>query len=378
MLLSLAVVFAPADGAAGEEIASYLARNCAADIEQIKIADRDLIGAMGRALAADVVVVLLSPDAVPARMAREEWEPVFVNAREEHGTEVAYVPLRECVFPKVLLRDNVFAPSPDVRESARGLKRWLFALRPPSRHGFFVRPGVSAESDWAGMYQEFGDQPALGVVGDASAVRAFADRAREDFESVFWADCRGCTLAEAAGELAAQLAVRAAGDVASNITILRSVCATRRCLIVLEGADEELAEAFRDFGLTSVMVIRPGEPAPPVDAASAARTRHRLASWVSRPGDAPGSGEIRRTLTWLLEDRARWGEARDFARAAIAYYKFNERFAEAFEILALIGTAETTLEWSRERVWILEGWGVLVDRARVAEIEPRGEQLALF
>lgn len=378
MLLSLAVVYAPADGAAGEEIASYLARNCAVDIEHIKVSDRDLVGTMGRALGADVVVVLLSADAVPARMPREEWEPVFVDAREEHGTEVAYVPLRECVFPKVLLRDNVFAPSPDLREAARGLKRWLFQLRPPSRHGFFVRPGVSVESDWAGMYQEFGDQPAIGVVSDATAVRAFANRAQPDFESVFWVDCRGCTLAEAAGELAAQLAVRAPGDVASNTATLRSVCGARRCLIVLEGADDELAEAFRDFGLTSIIVIRPGEPAATVDAASAARTRHRLASWVSRPGDAPGSGEIRRTLMWLLEDRSRWGEAREFARAAIAYYKFNERFAEAFEVVGLIGTAETTLEWSRERVWILEGWGVLVDRARVAELNPQGEQLALF
>jgi hypothetical protein len=381
-MLTLAVVYASADLAAAEEISNYLARNCAVEIEQIEIAGRDLISAMGRALGSDAVVVILSQDAVPARMAREEWEPVFVEAREEHGTHVAFVPLRDCVFPKVLLRSNVFPPVPDAREAARQLKRWLFELRPPALRGFFVRPGLAAAPgrafDLERMYEEFGDRPGCGVVMDAAAARAFANRATADFESVFWVDCRGCTLAEAAGELATQVAVQAVGNVSSNMETLRSVCGARRCLIVLEGADEELAESFSDFGLTSVMAIRPVEPLPPVEPAAAERTRHRLAVWVNSPGEAPGAGEIRRTLVWLLEDPARRDEARDFARAAIAFYKFHDRFAEAFEILGLICTAGTDREWLQEQSWILESWGVAVKRSRAAEIAERSEQLALF
>lgn len=378
-MLSLSIVYAAPQLALAREIADYLTVNCGVDAEQIEVVNRDLLDAVGRALGADVVVVILSPDAVPPRMARESWEPVFADAPEKYGTEIAYIPAVECAFPKVLLRSNVFPPAPDGRASARALKRWLFELRPPVHRAFYVTPGdTAADIDLESLYNQFGDRPATASVSSAAIARAFATLAREDFASVFWVDCRGCSLAEASGELAAQLAVRTPGDLAANMERLRTLCSQHRCLLILEGPNEELAEAFSEFGRSSVMLVQPGDPLPPVDALSAARTRHALAGWVNRPLETPGSGEIRRTLLWLLDDCSRWPEARNLARAAIAYYKFNDRFAEAFEVLGLICTAGIEREWAVERAWILESWGVRIGRQEPEQSEDPVEQLALF
>ena len=48
-----------------------------------------------KGLTADVILLLLSPDSVPAGWRRIEWEPVFFEHPKEAGVELAAVPRRQ-------------------------------------------------------------------------------------------------------------------------------------------------------------------------------------------------------------------------------------------------------------------------------------------
>jgi hypothetical protein len=179
---------------------------------------------------------------------------------------------------------------------------------------------------------------------------------------VFWVDAREATLAGVAGELGAQLGLRLPGELASNLEGIRRVADRYRCLVVLEGASPEAAREFATLGHSSVLFA--DAAAAPMTLEAARGNLQRLSTWIGNPSAAPGSGAIWSTIKWLTADASRWDLARSFASAALSWYKFHERFAEAFEIADLVAERalkhqdrEALTGFGRERAWICENWG---------------------
>src|SRR6478672_8928987 len=100
-MLQVSMVHAAADAELARRLGSYLERNCLVNIDYDSRAGKDepLLDVLGRALSSDVVILLLSPDSVPVRLAREQWEPLLVESAQESRTHIAYVTVADCAFP---------------------------------------------------------------------------------------------------------------------------------------------------------------------------------------------------------------------------------------------------------------------------------------
>ncbi len=386
------MVHAEPETALALQLGQYLERNCLVDIDYNSRvgAGQPLLETVGRALSSDVLILLVSPSTVPRRIAREEWEPLFVESAQANGTYLAYVTVADCPFPKVLLRANAFDLASGVTECARSLKRWMFeVVNPPAEYPYFVphRPASTyRRDDMEGLWRTLGDQPGTASGVNAGAARAFASLARADFEGVFWIDAYGATLAGVAGELGSQLGLHLPGELSSNLERIRHLCSRYRCLVVLEGARPDIAGELAPLGRTSLLLANASNTeAISVDVANA--FLRGLSTWMSQRNPAPASGQVRRTIEWVIRRPEQWVLASQIARAAIAYYKFHERFAEAFELLELMfdravhrHDKEAAAEFARERQWILESWGRPTSKAHGAapRCPAEGTQLALW
>lgn len=377
-MLQVCVVHAAADGPLAGTVADYLEINCPVQCDRGPVigADLPILDAVGRALSADFVIVVVSSHSAPARLARERWEPLFVDAAREHATHLAFVDAGDSAFPRLLLRD---AFHPD--SCKRGLRRWVLERLPgPPRATLPLLPDAAiGDADFESLMRAAGDRPFTHHCA-AGAARGFAQRAEPDFEGVFRVDARGATLAGVAGDLGAQLGLKLARDTATNLDAIRTLCARHRCLILLEGLDPDFAAAFEGFGRASVLIAH--MPAlPPASLDEARDTLRRIA----RHEEGIGAGAIRRSLDALLARSEQWKAACDFARAAIARYVSRDRLAEALEI------AEPMLEhavnrmdrsaltaFARERAWILEAWGQTVVPSVFALTAETAQQLSLW
>jgi hypothetical protein len=390
-MMQLALVYAESEASLAWPIADYLERNCPVEVDvSFRItSDRDVLDTVGRALGNDAAILFLSKAAVPRRLTREEWEPVFVEAAAEHRTELGYILVSDCPFPKVLLRSRTFAISDGIVECARRLRRWLLELRPAPQSLFFV-PDVRVPALAAARFEELSaavvDQPGVEAVPSVEEAIAFATAARADFEGVLWIDCRAASLTCVTGEICAQLGLRQAGDTDSNLAAIGAVLARHRCLLVTIGESPEVLAKFTGMGMTSVLrVVSP----PALEEITVQRARvflQGLSKWTVNPNAVPAGTELHRTLVWLLAAAGEWTLARDFARAVLAYYRFHERAADVFEAAGLALSAAISRrdaaaasEFGRERAWILEAWRRTPDGMHAfAAPAQTAEQLALF
>lgn len=355
-MFQVSLVYAEPDAALAQAFGDYLERNCLVRIDSAaRITDASpLLEVVERALGSDVLILFLSPHAVPRRLERAEWEPLF-NEALEGRTRFAYVTLAECPFPKVLLRNNVF-------DSAAAVKRWIFSLDPPAERPNTVPARALVDCDVKPLWEALADRPGTAHAASDMA-HTFAVKADAEFEGIFWVECRGATVAGVAGEIGAQLGLRLPDDVQRNLEQIGRVLNSRRCLVVLEGAAPEVAAEVCIEDRTSWLLADAPAPAA-VTVTSAEGQLAALSSWVTAGREVPHSGEIRTTLEGLTGRPEHWITTCQFARAAIAYYKFHERFAEAFESVEMVLQAavrvqdrEAAIEFARERGWILEGWG---------------------
>ena len=350
------MVHAGPDAALARRFGICLERNCLVQIDYNArvTAESPLLEVVGRALSSDVLILFVSPHSVPRRLERHEWEPVF-NEAAERNTRIACVSVADCPFPKVLLRNNVF-------DSGRALKRWIFSLDPAAERPNTVpgrAPAEVAAQDLAPLWDDLADQPgtarAPGLVAHAFAVKAEAE-----FEGVFWVDCRGATLAGVAGELGAQLGLRLPYELRRNLEVIHPVLNSRRCLVVLDGGEPDISSLR---GRASWLLA----DAPALEPVTLQAAQSRLAdlsAWVTSGRAVPRSGEIHRALDWLIRQPGHWLLACQFARAAIAWYNFHERFAEAFELIEMMCPVairrqdrDAAAEFGRDRGWILDSWG---------------------
>jgi len=290
----------------------------------------DLITKAEEGLCADVLVLLLSPASCPARWPRERWERVLSDQAAQSGVAVVTVLLKECSFPALLRRRNFIDATTNWWTARRLLKRWFWLReREPG-----TPPSSVFSEDLEDLYRALADQAGALPVSGATASR-FAQEAEDEFEAVLWVPCQGRTLAQAAGELAHQLALNLEGPMEENCDSIRNVLSQHRCLVVQDAAGAEIREKLTAGGRTSTLVTR--------DAVKILKTPETL----------------------------------EFARSLVA----ARRYAEAYELLyRLLDAVIDPDSCARELTWICERW----DRVEEATVlrsnygPPEGEQLGLF
>lgn len=296
--------------------------------------NHDLITKAEEGLCADVLVLLLSPSSSPARWVRERWEPVLFDQAKQDGVTVVTMLLQECTFPPLLRRRNFIDATANTLTARRLLKRW-FRLR---ERASGAAPSPEFSGDLEDLYFSLADQAGTLQVSGAAASR-FAVEAEEEFEAVLWVPCQGRTLTQAAGEMGHQLGLMLDGPVEENCSRIRELLASRRCLVVLDGPEAEIAPELTAGGRTSTAVTI--------------------------------------ETVRLLETP----ETPAYARRLIA----ARRYAEAYELLYQMLDAEIepescARELARELTWICERWDRIEEANELrASYGPVGEeQLALF
>jgi hypothetical protein len=252
------------------ELAAFLERGAGVEVlleEGEMQPGADLIAKVEEGLSADVVLVLLSPEAVPPRWILERWKSVFWEQAAAMGTALATLLCRDSKFPDLLRRKNFFDLRQNRLAAFRAIKRWLMGLSPlpqqapfaPARQPWFHGRDAELETlctllaDTPGMAVLEGAEAAAGA-GKTALALEFARRHQEDFDAAFWLTCGSRSAAALAGDLAAQLGVRLDRDLESNLNELRRLCARHRCLLVLDDAVAATAALLAPRGRTSVLI----------------------------------------------------------------------------------------------------------------------------
>ena len=256
-----------ADRQLAYELAAFLERGSGAEVllEEGEIeAGGDLVSKVEEGLAADVVLVLLSPDSVPSRWILERWKPVFRDQAAELGTELATLLCRDSRFPDLLRRQNFFDLRQNQLAGFRKIKRWLMSLTPPPQKAPFTPARLPSFNGRDGEIETLStmiaDTPGIAVVEGPSGVGKtalaveFARRHQEEFDGIFWLTCGTRSAAALAGDLAAQLGVRLDRDLEANLNQVRHLCSRYRCLLVLDDAELPIAAQMAQRGRTSVLV----------------------------------------------------------------------------------------------------------------------------
>jgi hypothetical protein len=303
--------------------------SCSAD-EGLIGEGQDLIDKAEEGLACDVLVLMLSDASWPARCPRVRWEPVLFEAADESRVDLASVLISDCSFPALLRRRNFFDASTGPKKAMRMVKRWLWQRAQGAGHS--VSPAFSP--DLEDLYSALSDQAGT-LRASADEASHFIKEAGQEFEAVLQIPCYQRSTAQVAGELGSQLGLMLVGTVEENCRRIHDLLFTRRCLLVLDGPEPELAAEFIARGRTSTLVTL--DPIQVV--------------------------ETPRTL--------------GFARQLIS----RHRYAEAYELLyALLDSDISTADCAHELSWICEHW----NRAEESESLrfhyrlPPTEQLSLF
>lgn len=334
LLKTVFLAHARADREFATHLAEFLEFGCNVRcyLEDGLIGDgQDLISKAEEGLSANVLLLLVSPGSSPARWTRERWEPVLAGEARRGGVEVLTMLLKECSFPALLRRRNFIDATTNRLTAQRLLKRWLWE----QERGRGNLPGTGFSADLEDLYLSLADRAGSLTAGGSDASR-FAREAADEFEAVLWVPCDGLTLAQAAGELGAQLGIALDGTASDNCGRIRDLLASRRCLVVLDAPAPGIAAELTAGGRTSTAITREAV-------------------------------EIPRTTPQTLAG----------ARSLIG----ARRYAEAYELLyRLLDAVIDPDGCARELTWICEHWG-RIEEANALRFNygpPGGEQLKLF
>jgi hypothetical protein len=368
------VVFCHAaqDAGLARELGSYLAANLAVECcydEGLIHARSDLLDIVGRALSAQLVVLLLSPEAVPSRWVNDTWQPVLLEQPREFGSQLILALARDCKFPALLRRQPFCDFTGDRLSGLRRLKRLIFRRSEAEDD----HPATETIEELRCL---LADRPGVLVGVAREKALAFEKTCGRDFEGAFWVDCARRSACGILGEMAGRLGLRLSGSFEQNQQALRNFCRQRRCLFVLDHVDAQQAVAMAPGALASVLVTAPTpapEPMPlpkllPLFAAWAREER----SCLSALGDA---------YHYLQQEP--WPTVQHLGPEVLAVLKNQDRLAEANEVLEILLTharaqgdenAIHRFEW--ERSWILGHWGepYLAD---AAILQPPGAAIQL-
>lgn len=219
-----------------------------------------------RGLSCTAVLLLLSPDAVPARSGRATWGGVLEHLERAGQPPVASALVRSCNYPPLLERRQFFRWEADPAAAAREIQQWIVGLHGETAHTFSAArlPHFAGrEEELDGLFAALVDGGGAHVIsgppesGKSALAQEFARRAAAHFRDVLWLACGDRTQPWLSGELAAQLGI--APDQGVEAAWMRAAEQLRehRVLLVLDDLEEEAAHAFVSPGRGAVLMTGP-------------------------------------------------------------------------------------------------------------------------
>lgn len=339
-----------------------------------------LVAAFEQAIAADTVIVLLSPQAVARRGSGPEWESTAAEA-VSLGVRSASLLLGECLPPGVLRRGPWFDGTKNRLAAFRALKRWL--LDPVRAEPGNTLPATALsvdEQDLEQLRRRVADRPGSVSLPDGSPLLGELVRTCwEEFEAAIWIDCALRTPENFVAELGDQLGLALPGPMESNLEALSRALQRRRLLLAFENFRWEKLLRTLETGYCSLVTS-----AAPLTGAEV-NTRavlDALRAWKSDPAVARAAlGQANAAFDQVV--KADWETAREVGRLAASVARRQGRNEEAHCWLQMLEREamkrhdrELALESARERAWIAEEWGQTAEFPRIAI--PEGHQLSLF
>lgn len=216
------------------------------------------------------VLLLLSPDSVPARLRREDWESLLGHISGNAEPPVAAMLVRPCAYPRLLERKNFFHWAECSTEALRAIERWGLSLQPsPERRAYepaclpwFQGRQRELALLWETLVDGAGSAVALQVEpgsGKTSLAQEFARQAGEQFRDVIWVACGSRPWESILGELASRLEVPLDAVQEESVAMLETAVGKHRLLLILDDASGCVPMLPRPDGLASILITTRSE-----------------------------------------------------------------------------------------------------------------------
>ncbi len=204
-MLDVFLCCAPADRDVAAAVADRLERNVEA-VVSVDDAPESVTERWQGGLNSHAILLLLSPEAVPARASRDEWGELLDHTGDLPA--IGAVLVRDCACPPLLRRKHFFTWEGGGREALRAIEAWLLELHElpaersfePARLPWFE--GRREDLDW--LWETLVDRAGAAVVagpagsGKTSLAQEFARQASAHFRDTLWIPCAdrsGCAIA---------------------------------------------------------------------------------------------------------------------------------------------------------------------------------------
>lgn len=271
-MLDVFLCHSPADREIAEEIAARLERaEVKAWLEQSGPGDDESVAAIWEGgLSSAAILLLLSPEAVPARRSRATWRHVLEHLERSAEPALGSVLVRDCAYPAMLERNRFFRWGDDALQAARGIERWVMSLHAAPEQPMFVPARLpwfeGRESEIELLRERLVDQADAAVLagqpgsGKTALAQEFARQASAQFRDILWVGYGDRSLPSIAGDLAAQLGM--AGDGPAEEVYARVAGAIRehRLLVIFDDPGKDLEELSPAGGRASVLITATEEP----------------------------------------------------------------------------------------------------------------------
>lgn len=359
MRVDVSVVFAPADRPAAERLATHLELAAQARV-WLEEVSAPVSETWDQGMSSAGVIILLSPDSVPARSSRTDWEELLAHT----GTPpVARLLVQPCRYPPLLER-NLFFRWSDT-DILRQLHRWVIGLFREERRP----PGAAHCQDRDDdLWKELVDRPGTMRIDSAAQAKQFIHDSNGFFRDVLTPP-GGLSLPMLLGQIASALNIGLRGTVEEACEQVATALADVRLLLLLSGMQGDAP--FLTKGLTSVLYA-PDETGREMPAV---HTMTQL--FLQRATRSAECAEYVPYVEAAIEG-FEWPVAKRLGRAAFSFLRDEQRLFEAAHIATVLRQrAQTkadreTEDWAREELsWIVGGERVLAAAAS-------GEQLSLL
>jgi hypothetical protein len=203
------------------------------------------------------ILIVLSPDVVPPRLNRQDWETILTHIAQNRQPEIGFVLSAECPYPKLLERKNFFRWTPDSLNVLRAIERWAISLHNEehSRSESALLPWfASREEELQWLYAHLVDSGAGhatlagGLAGGKTALaQAFARSAAPHFRDVVWVACGESSDAFILGDLSSQLRC-------ARPDAIPELLYEHRLLVVFDDVRRPIPLGIQARGRSSVMI----------------------------------------------------------------------------------------------------------------------------
>jgi hypothetical protein len=226
---------------------------------------QNIVSRIEHGLDSDFILLILSPDSVDSNWVKEEWTDALWDQTNDRKIKLLGVLYRDCRIPRLLRNKKYFDLRTNQPQGFREIRTFLLTeqLVVPERVNYLpIRPPIfiGREQELSGLRERLRQPGALVHVselagkGKTTLALEFAHRYQQDFNSVYWLPCQGLSLASIMAELARQLGLKLVGDHSEIIRQLKSVCASKHCLLILDNVQDDAPGELIPGGAASVLV----------------------------------------------------------------------------------------------------------------------------